>query len=210
MYTKHGLVLLVAGLFVGSVLGSCGSGADDAGGNLPAEVTEAPEATEAPLAQDLGQDTEYVTVSDDTGIMTVEIPATWTEIDTAARVNDNGATVPTILASPDLDGFFSSYDTPGVWIEMVPTTVSPPYALGAWIEVRSEADRADCSIIGEEDEGSYAIMLLRCDGGRGLLQFVAEAYDDYPGPVMLVLQFPIDDDVALMAHITETFVVNAG
>mgnify|MGYP001807735440 CR=1 FL=1 len=56
---------------------------------------------------------EFVTVNDDLGILGVEIPSTWNQINGAPFSNDLG-TWASIIASSNLDAFNSSWDAPGV------------------------------------------------------------------------------------------------
>lgn len=58
--------------------------------------------------------TEYVTVSDDTGSLSVSVPVDWS--DTDGRANDTYG--PSIYAAPDLEGFIDSWEVPGVILEV--------------------------------------------------------------------------------------------
>lgn len=56
---------------------------------------------------------EFVTVNDDLAILGVEIPTSWNQVNGAPFSNDLG-TWASIIASPNLDAFNSSWTTPGV------------------------------------------------------------------------------------------------
>jgi hypothetical protein len=66
----------------------------------------------------------YVQLVDDTGLLTVTVPDTWTDIDTVPGSTADGP-VPWISASPDLDLFETSFDVPGVRFVAVPFTDDP-------------------------------------------------------------------------------------
>ena len=56
----------------------------------------------------------FVQLVDDTGLLTVAVPDTWTDVDTAPVVNDVGTTIPRITAASDYDVFHDTFDVPGV------------------------------------------------------------------------------------------------
>lgn len=58
--------------------------------------------------------TEYMSVSDDTGAVTVDVPAEWVDVDGAPNENFG----PSIYAAPDLQGFIETWDVPGVIVEV--------------------------------------------------------------------------------------------
>ena len=66
----------------------------------------------------------YVVLEDDTGLLTVAVPDTWTDIDTAPGSTADGP-VPWISASPDLESFESTFDVPGMRYVAVPFTADP-------------------------------------------------------------------------------------
>jgi serine protease Do len=57
---------------------------------------------------------DFVTVSDDLFLITTEVPAEWSDVDGAP--NDGN---PSLYASPNIDSFLNSFDTPGVIIEVL-------------------------------------------------------------------------------------------
>lgn len=56
---------------------------------------------------------DHLSITDDTGTLTVEVPAGWSDVDTSPGDMD-GATVPYIAAAPDLDSFLNTWGTPGL------------------------------------------------------------------------------------------------
>jgi serine protease Do len=56
---------------------------------------------------------EYVLVSDDSGGLSVEVPAEWSEVDGQPDPNFG----PSLYAAPSLDGFLNSWGTPGLVLE---------------------------------------------------------------------------------------------
>src|SRR5690606_22457581 len=56
----------------------------------------------------------YVFVEDDSGVISVEVPDSWSDLDGTPFILDDGTEAPSIAASPDLLGFGETYDVPGV------------------------------------------------------------------------------------------------
>jgi serine protease Do len=65
---------------------------------------------------------EYATITDDTGTLTVEVPAEWSSTDTAPQDDGQGTTVPFIAAAPDLDDFLGTWNTPGLQFAALPAS----------------------------------------------------------------------------------------
>lgn len=84
-------------------------------------------AGEASGGQTGGEGTvdEYVVVTDDSGTISVEVPAGWSEIDGSGFTDDSGRPFVGVLASPDIASFQESWDTPGVAIYASSEAVSP-------------------------------------------------------------------------------------
>ena len=59
--------------------------------------------------------TDYIEIVDDTGELIIEVPQSWTDIDGSPVLDDDGSFLSaSIQASSNLDGFWSTYATPGV------------------------------------------------------------------------------------------------
>ena len=59
---------------------------------------------------------DFVTLTDDTGTLTVGVPASWTDVST--RLDD----VPSIKAGPDGGAYLSTFDAPGMTVKALPYT----------------------------------------------------------------------------------------
>lgn len=68
---------------------------------------------------------DYVQLVDDTGILTVAVPDTWTDVDTAPGTNDDGSPRPWISAAPDFEQFQETFDVPGVLYTAFPYEADP-------------------------------------------------------------------------------------
>lgn len=55
-----------------------------------------------------------VTLVDDTGLLSIDVPGEWDDIVTSPGESDSGERFGQIVASPDIDALLAGYDTPGV------------------------------------------------------------------------------------------------
>ena len=55
----------------------------------------------------------------------IAVPEAWTDVDTAPKVDADGTPRPYIAASPNLESFLNSFDTPGVLYAAFPFTADP-------------------------------------------------------------------------------------
>ena len=58
----------------------------------------------------------FVRVTDDSGSISVAIPSTWTDVQTAGLALDDGTTTPQLIASTDVASYEASFDVPGISI----------------------------------------------------------------------------------------------
>jgi serine protease Do len=97
----------------------------------------------------------FVAIGDDSGVVTVSVPDTWTDIDGAPFTDGNGTTWQAVVASTDLASFASSYNVPGVAVQSSQSMVGTDLqeALNAF----TEGAQTDCTLdnTGDYDDGFY-------------------------------------------------------
>ena len=87
----------------------------------PAPVEEKPTttATTAPtIPEEKEEDAEpaagFFPIFDDSQVVSVQVPSGWTQIDGAPVESETGVQFYSVLASPDIEGYNSSWNVPGV------------------------------------------------------------------------------------------------
>ncbi len=133
------------------------------------------------LGTEVGTDTaaayEYTEVYDDYGVIMMKIPTTWSDIDGAEWWIDGELIGNAITAAPNLDSFYNSWSTPGVFFgvsEVLYETTNAGDLLDTW-EYSS-----DCEYDGRTDyedavyKGAYDLW-VNC-GGTNTALLVLEAY----------------------------------
>ncbi len=161
------------------------------------------------LAEETGSEySDYVTVSDDSGVIRVDVPAAWSDVD--GRPFEGIG--PSVAAAPDVQAFYESFAVPGV--EVTATREFTPDEIGDLLAVLTEdlpcdnvdppADYADPLY-----EGLYQVFDGCGDVGAALVYVVAApAEGDYV--VIVVVQVVSEADLAALDRVLETFVVTGG
>jgi hypothetical protein len=69
---------------------------------------------------------ETTYLENNTGLLSVEIPSEWDDMDTIGGLNDDGSYRPTIAAAPNLSDFFAGrFDAPGARVVALPPDTDP-------------------------------------------------------------------------------------
>ncbi|MEA3511873.1 MAG: S1C family serine protease [Actinomycetota bacterium] len=168
------------------------------------------------LGDEVGDDSavtyEYTEVFDDDGVLVMQIPTTWLEIDGSGwNVNDE-IVGPRIVAAPNLAAFYDTWTTPGVFF-------------GASVDLLDELEPSDLLDLSDfsdscvyddtydyEDAvytGAYDLW-LNC-GGTDTAFVVLEAYPEAADFVVYVqIQIVTDADLEALDVILATFDVVSG
>jgi serine protease Do len=153
---------------------------------------------------------EYVTVQDDTGAMVMSVPAEWSDTLGDEWQFDGQVVGRKIVAAPDLNSWYETWDTPGVFFGASST-------LAGTIDVAGMLDansfEGDCTLEGRdayEDPlytGQYDFY-TNC-GGEGGSTFVVLAAEPADGSFIMLLQIILvsDADVDALDQVLNTFVV---
>ncbi|MEM7802163.1 MAG: S1C family serine protease [Chloroflexota bacterium] len=73
---------------------------------------------------------EYVSVTDDSNSLIINVPAAWVDVDGSAWTNEGSVIGPSISASFNLDSFYNTWESPGVFFAAVDNpNVTTPEAL---------------------------------------------------------------------------------
>lgn len=152
--------------------------------------------------------TEYTTVTDDSGTLTVSVPTAWSSID-GAPVDIDGVSSPSIIASTDVAAYNSAWDVPGVQFvaseALTGFTADELLDLGATTECTFESreDYDDGAFVGRFDTYSNC-------GGTGATSIVVAAFPaDGSYGVLVVVQVVTDADLVALDEIIRTFNVVA-
>ena len=168
------------------------------------------------LGDEVGDDTsvayEYTEVYDDEGVLVMQVPTTWADIDGRGWDYEGTIVGNALSAAPSLAGFYETWDTPGVFFgasESLAAEVSPGDLLNLW----DFSD--DCTYDGtyDYDDNVYTgahDLWTGCGGGETAF-VVLEAYPASGDFVVFVqVQAVSDADLEAFDAILRSFDVLSG
>ncbi|MGD9701432.1 MAG: S1C family serine protease [Acidimicrobiia bacterium] len=157
-------------------------------------------------ADSTGSYEDYVAVTDQTGVMTVEVPAEWSDVDVTPADDGRGSSVPYIAAAPELDAFLSTWGTPGMQFAALPSA--------AWTiddVLATYGASAQCTDGGIEsyDDGAFAgsyQLWTDCNGTDTVYVVLATTpANGSPYVFATIVQAVTDADLEALDHIFGTF-----
>ncbi|MGX5680340.1 S1C family serine protease [Schumannella luteola] len=166
---------------------------------------------EATSTGDTGNDTptpvgSFVTVTDDSGALSVNVPDTWSDVNGSGATDANGVVFAGLSASPSLDGYSSSWGTPGV------TLYASADAVGDDIATRlDQFSQVDCTLdgSGDYDDGFYVGQYNYFTGcGGSTTDYVVIAAKDVDNTHLMIVTAQLVDDTdktAVLDEILNTF-----
>jgi serine protease Do len=146
----------------------------------------------------------YTTIVDDTGALTIDLPSAWTSLDTAPFVYDDGSSLPQITGAPDLDAYYSTWDTPGIFFSTLPgadiLTVLSTFAPGDACVDGGQFSYEDAVFL-----GTYQIW-TNCGGTDTIFVVLGASKQDGSGEVSVITaQVVTDADLDALDQAFATF-----
>lgn len=146
----------------------------------------------------------YVTVTDDSGTLSMSVPAGWSQVD-GAPIDIDGTSSPSIMASPDLAAYTSGWETPGV--QFVASAALAGFTADELLDL---AGMTDCTSEGRQDydDGAYVgrfETFAGCAGTSTSTIAVAAFPADGDFGVLVVVQVVSEADLAALDEILRTF-----
>ncbi|MGQ0823940.1 MAG: S1C family serine protease [Actinomycetota bacterium] len=167
-------------------------------------VDDVEEQTGGTLAA--GEAYDYTTVTDDTGLLIVDVPTAWSDLQTSTIELEDGGSLPQIIAAPSVDAFLNTYDTPGMSFGI---SVDASTTIDDWIGLSDFS--ADCASDGAEpyEDPAYTGLVqywTSCGPtGAAVLAVIAAEPPDQSFSVRVVVQVLSDSDVEALDRIIQSF-----
>ena len=170
---------------------------------LDDEVAEDP-VEETPESPEISG---YQTLTDETGVLTVDAPIEWADTDLAPFALDDGTQAPLIMASPSIDEFNANYLTPGLFF----TAVGPQASLDETLAAFAPGE-GECTDAGIQDYSDAAYTgryqtFTDCGGTTTVYVTVAAVPPDNTYTAIVVMQLVSDADLAVLDQVFATFLV---
>jgi hypothetical protein len=147
----------------------------------------------------------YVLLKDVTGLLNVEVPAGWTDVNVNVNIADDGTIRPMIAASPDLDSFAETFDTPGMFYVAFPAGADHTELMNYY-----DWPAQLCQDTGVQPYNDGVFVGSRqtwasCDGGPAKAHFVVADPPNNEFTAWVFVQKTSDADLADHQHILDTF-----
>jgi len=153
-----------------------------------------------------GEAYSYETITDDTGVLVVDVPTAWADRQTSqVQLTEGGADLPQIVAAPSIDGFLNTYDVPGMSFIVDATGATSVDDFISYSQFTG-----DCVSDGPEpyDDGLYQGQLqVWTDCGASLAGLAVIAAQPPGGEftVRVVVQLVTEADADALDQIIQTF-----
>ncbi len=146
-------------------------------------------------------------VSDDSGVLRLEVPSEWSDVQGTALVLEDGTELPQIIASTDLAAYGGTYNVPGVEFA---ATVGGGLTTSDMLDAIGPAGECTSSGRQDYDDGAYVGEMEFWEGCGGTeTQVVTIAAGPAGGEFMALLfvQIVSDADIDALDRIIQTFQV---
>ena len=152
----------------------------------------------------------YVEVTDDSGVLSMSVPAEWSDV-SGVPWNYDGETVGySIVAAPNIQGWYDTWDVPGVFFgasQTLRAQVSPtqlldqgPYDFSSSCTYDGRYDYEDPLYVGKYD------LWLDCGGSGALLIVLAAEPFDQSSIILLQATAIYDEDLDAVDTVLNSFV----
>jgi len=154
----------------------------------------------------------YVRVSDNSGVISVEVPGEWSDVDGSPHQFDDGTQWANVMASPSVAGYEQQWDMPGVMVTAA-SAADVGGDLNSVLDAYAEGAMGACTDGGREvyDDTLYQgfIQYLGNCGGTGASAVYIVASPAGGSFVALVqVQMVTDADILALDKVIATFMVN--
>ena len=168
---------------------------------------DSPMALDGPDAAPAAQ-AGYVEVIDDTGTLLLELPSSWSEVLTEPLMGDDGVRWATILAAPEMERFYGSWNGPGLLVQVGPEGMLVP-DLATWLEDNNADNVADCTMTSRDSYDNFESMTLDACGGQETA-LIAAAGHIGTRTVAIIFQFREQAEVEHFTRLYESLTVCEG
>jgi hypothetical protein len=148
---------------------------------------------------------DYMSVTDDSGTIVVDVPVEWAQIDGSPLVLEDYSQIPDVAASSDLGAFLDTYDAPGVEVSATDMSIiDVPTAM-------AQLAPPECTSAGSEPYDDPAFQgqiefFVDCGGTDTVYMLLAASYKPEPERIAVVrAQIVTERDFDAVVRALDTF-----
>ncbi|CAN5377742.1 hypothetical protein BH23ACT9_BH23ACT9_24850 [soil metagenome] len=153
----------------------------------------------------------YVAVTDDTGAISVEIPAEWADVDGRPYTDEAGRDFFDVRASTDLEGFAGTWDVPGIIVN-ASTDAAQSLNEEALLDQRLELFSEQCDYLGRQPYADplytgQADVFENCGGTQTGYLILGAVPTSRAFLIRVEVQVVDERDIEALARALETFII---
>ena len=152
--------------------------------------------------------TDYVTISDDTGALILDVPVGWSDVDGSAWDFEGETIGLSVVAAPSVADFYNSWNTPGVFFGATDQFEVTVGELLDAFEFSSDCTYGERTAYEDSAYSGQYDVWLNCGGTDTLLVVLAATPADGSYHTLVMVQVVSDADLAALDQILATFIVS--
>lgn len=170
------------------------------------ELTDETTAVDTGAPDSAASYRDYVSITDDSGQLTLDVPAEWSDIDGSAWVLDGEEIGLSVTAAPSIAGFNDTWETPGVFFgvtdqfDATTDELLDAYDFSESCTLDSRSPYSDAVYTGSFD------VWTGCGGADTLLVVVGVEPEDASYLGLVVVQVVSEADLEALDRVIETFI----
>ncbi len=147
---------------------------------------------------------EYTKITDDSGRVEVEVPTTWTDRSGSA-IDFLGFTLPAVSASTNLEGFFDTWNTPGIIVIAAPELDTSNFDSTLEFFAPDQCDYLTSDTFEGHDLIGKFDVYVDCGGVDGMFYVVGAFFDViYEAMVIVLAQVTDESELEVIDRALET------
>jgi serine protease Do len=151
-------------------------------------------------------DRAYTTITDDSGVLSVEVPADWTDVDGSSFTGINGHEFIDVRASTDLQQFSESWGTSGVTVSAAPMAddLTPQAVFDSMTDLTSQCTPSSSDVYSDGVyEGQF--QYFSACGGVSDYVVVAAYPSDKSYVIIVTVAIASEADLPAIEHVMGSF-----
>lgn len=151
---------------------------------------------------------DYVSISDDTGSLSVDVPVEWPDTFSGSWILADQDVGYTLIAAPSIDGFFNTWDTPGIFFGASSSIVTQ-LTEDDLLDFHTFGDSCDSTGRDDYDDGLYTGRMEvweNCGGLDTIVVNIAAVPQDRSFMMLVQMQVVGDADLDALDRAISSFV----
>ncbi len=152
--------------------------------------------------------TDYVTIYDDTDSLSVDVPVDWSDTYSGSWILADQDVGYTLIAAPSIDGFFNTWDTPGIFFG-ASSTIAAQLSEDDLLDFHTFTDSCDSTGRDAYDDGLYTGRMEvweNCAGTDTIIVNIAATPQDRSFMMLVQMQVVSEADLDALDQAINSFV----